>query len=437
MKLKAKSHRVYMDHAATTYMDARVLRAMMPYLAEEFGNASSLYREGRQAKRAVDAARVSIASALGAQSDEIIFTSGGTESNNLAIFGVARKYAEQGKHIITTKIEHHSVLEPLKQLEKEGFEVTYLDVGEDGIVKVSDVVAALRPETILISIMYANNEIGTIQPLREIATAISEFRIKNYELRSERSLIPDSNPSIPFFHTDACQTAGYLDMNVARLGVDLMTVNGGKIYGPKGMGFLYAKKGVKLSPILYGGGQERTLRSGTENVAGIVGLATAFTLAQKERARESARLTKLRNALISGITKNISKVVLNGDAKRRLPNNVNVSVLDIEGEGIVLYLDEYGIAASTGSACTAADLEPSHVILALGKPYEFAHASLRFTLGRRSTTQDVKYVIKVLPEIVRVLRGISPIKVDIGAKEVSHPEAFLGTVTKKSYRKLK
>jgi cysteine desulfurase len=403
-----------MDHAATTYVDPRVLGAMLPYFEKDFGNASSLYREGRTARRAVDTARADIAKTLGAQSDEIIFTSGGTEANNLALFGVARSLGGLASklggrpHIITTKIEHHSVLEPLKVLEKEGFDVTYLEVGANGIVRVADVIAALRPETILVSIMYANNEIGTIQPLAEISRAIRNFR----EIKNQKSKIKNFGAALPLLHTDACQAAGYLDMNVTRLGVDLMTANGGKIYGPKGTGFLYVRKGIKLTPLVYGGGQERGLRSGTENVAGIVGLAAAFMLAQKERARESARLMKLRDALIRGLMQKVPKVVLNGDAGRRLPNNVNVSVLDIEGEGIVLYLDEYGIAASTGSACTAEDLEPSHVILALGKPYEFAHASLRFTLGRRSTGHDIKYVIKVLPEIVRILRGISPIKIN-------------------------
>ncbi|MBI5413587.1 cysteine desulfurase [Candidatus Peregrinibacteria bacterium] len=415
--------RIYMDHAATTYLDSRVKSAMEPYWDEEFGNASSLYREGRRAKKALDIARSSISALIGAISDEIIFTGGGTEGDNMAIFGAVRTFGGlASKHIITTKIEHHAVLEPLHILEKEGVEITYLDVGEDGIVNPEDVKNALRPDTILVSIMYANNEIGTIQPIAEIAESIKTFKARN----------PAS--LYPLFHTDACQAAGYLDMNVKNLGVDLMTVNGSKMYGPKGVGFLYKRNGVKLSPLLYGGGQEKRLRSGTENIPGIIGLAKAFAIAQKEREKESARLIKLRDMFIAGILESIPKVVLNGHASKRLPNNINVSVLDIEGEGIILYLDEYGIAASTGSACTSADLEPSHVILALGRPYEFAHASLRFTLGRRNTKTDIKYALSVLPDIVRILRGISPLKVKVNAKGVSHPEAFTGTVTKNSYK---
>lgn len=415
--------RIYMDHAATTYLDPRVVSAMKPYWDEDFGNASSLYREGRRAKKALDGARSSIAGLIGAAPEEIIFTGGGTEGDNMAIFGVVRVFGGlASKHIITTKIEHHAVLEPLRILEKEGAAVTYLDVSEEGIVDPAAVKKALRPNTVLVSIMYANNEIGTIQPIAEIADVIKNFKAKN-----------PASP-YPLFHTDACQAAGYLDMNINNLGVDLMTVNGSKMYGPKGVGFLYKRSGVKLSPILYGGGQEKRLRSGTENVPTIIGLAKAFEIAQQEREKESARLIKLRDMFIAGILKNIPKVVLNGHPQKRLPNNINVSILDIEGEGIVLYLDEYGIAASTGSACTSADLEPSHVILALGRPYEFAHASLRFTLGRRNNEADIKYALGVLPEIVRILRGISPLKIKADSKSVSHPEVFAGTVTKNSYR---
>ena len=320
-------------------------------------------------------------------------------------------------HIITTKFEHPAVLNPCKELAKAGFDVTYLDVGEDGVVSPQDVKEALRPETILVSVMHANNEIGTIQPLTEIGKIIKEYRIK----KSERF---DKN--YPYFHTDACQSAGYLNLNVNDLGLDLMTVNSPKIYGPKGAGFLYKRRNVKLKPQILGGGQESRMRSGTESTPLIVGLAKAFQAAQARKESEVARLTELRDYFISGITKSIQKVVLNGHPKKRLPNNVNVSILDIEGEALLLYLDAKGIACSTGSACTSLSLDPSHVILALGKPYEFAHSSMRFTLGRSTTKDDIDYVLGVLPKIVEWLRVVSPINLDIDAKSMSHPEAFAG-----------
>jgi cysteine desulfurase len=415
-----------MDHAATTYLDPRVKKAMEVFWFAKFGNPSSIYKEAREAKKALESARNEIAKIINATPEEIIFTSGGTESDNLAIFGGARNFVSLktgnkgnltetkisgSPHIITTKIEHHAVLNPIKFLGKNGFDVTYLDVGKEGIVKSKDVKKALRKNTILVSIMYVNNEIGTIQPIAEISKIIKEFKIKNLKLKI--------NEKFPIFHCDACQAAGYLDLDVKKLGVDLMTVNGSKIYGPKGVGFLYARKparnashseaggGIKLMPQMYGGEQERGLRPGTENIPAIIGLAEALKISQKEKNKEMKRLVALRDYFIKRLTAEIPKVFLNGHPAKRLPNNVNVSVLGAEGESIVLYLDELGVACSTGSACTSESLEPSHVIMALGKPYEYSHGSVRFTLGRCNTKQDIDYVMKILPEVVKKLRNIS------------------------------
>lgn len=415
---------VYLDHAATTYLDQRVKEAMEPYWGTEFGNPSSLYRAGRKAKEALDNARQTVARFLNCRPEEIIFTGGGTEAINLAIFGIAHFYSNILKnvgmsrgHLVTSKIEHHAVLHSMQALGKEGFDVTYLDVDEYGMVKPEDVKKALRPDTILVSIMYANNEIGTIEPIAEIGKIVRQ-------VREERKASNNQTPI--FFHTDACQAAGALDINVEKLGVDLLAINGSKIYGPKGVGCLYVRRGVRLQPLIYGGGQENNLRSGTENVPGIAGLAKALELAQAEREKENARLSELRDYLIQRILKEIPKTVLNGHAADRLPNNVNISVLDIEGEAMILYLDAKGIYISTGSACTSTTLDPSHVILALGRPYEYAHGSLRFTLGRRTTKEDLDYVMEVLPAVVEKLRVISPVRMEVGQKEISHPEAFVG-----------
>ena len=413
--------RVYLDYAATTPLDPRVKEAMDSWWTENFGNAGGLYEEGRRAKEALQNSREVIAKLIGTRTEEIIFTSGGTEADNLAIFGVARKLEAElpfgssasKPHIITTTFEHHAVLHPCQQLEKEGFEVSYLDVGKDGVVNPEDVRKALRPETILVSIMYANNEIGTIQPIYEIGKIIQDYKLKT----KNQKLV---------FHTDACQAAGYLDLNVNNLGVDLMSVNASKIYGPKGVGFLYKRAGVKIKPQILGGGQEGRMRSGTEAIPLVVGMAEAFKIAQKEREEESGRLIPLRDYFISEILKRIPKVVLNGHPANRLPNNINVSILDIEGEALILYLDAEGISISTGSACTSESLDPSHVILALGKPYEFAHSSMRFTLGRSTTKEDLDYVLEKLPKIVRWLRVVSPLNLDPQAVSMSHPEAFAG-----------
>ena len=391
---------VYLDHAATTPMHPAVREAMLPYLGEKFGNPSSFHGVGKIVKDDVDHARERIARVLNVRADEILFTSGGTESDNLAILGYARMNQSQGKHLITTSIEHHAVLETMMHLEKkEGFEVTYLVPDRDGLVSVEQVEAALREDTILVSIMYANNEIGTIEPIAQIGNMIQKWREAH------------KRPALRF-HTDACQTPEYLDLDVEKLHVDMLTLNGSKMYGPKGIGLLYVKRGIKLEPLQFGGSQERALRPGTENIAGIIGMATALELAQGDRESETQRLIPLRDRLIEGIRSSIPKTRLNGHTSERLPNNVNISIMDIEGEALILYLDAHGVYASTGSACTSASLDPSHVILALGLPYEVAHGSLRLTLGRSTTQEDIDYVIQVLPPLVEKLRSISPVHVD-------------------------
>jgi len=414
---------VYLDCAATTPVDPRVLAAMRPYFEQEYGNPSSLYEAGRSAKEALDGARKRVAAVLGCSPDELIFTGSGTESDNMAILGVPRWYRRKSEsvspvisasgtggpahrgHVIISAIEHHAVLNAAEHLRKEGFEVTVLPVDQYGFVSPEAVRAALTPETTLVSVMAANNEIGTIEPIQEIGKAIRDWKREQGRKPTE----------VPFFHTDACQAAGALDLNVQKLGVDLLTINGSKIYGPKGTGVLYARRGVRLEPLVYGGGQEQRLRSGTENVPGIIGLATALEIANTQREAEGQRLAGLRDRLIAGIMERIPKVVLNGHPTERLPNNVNVSILDIEGEAVLLYLDAYGIAAATGSACDSESLDPSHVIVAIGRPYEYAHASIRFTLGRSTTDEDVAYVLEVLPGITEKLRKISPVKLDLDA----------------------
>ncbi|OGZ45635.1 MAG: hypothetical protein A3C84_05275 [Candidatus Ryanbacteria bacterium RIFCSPHIGHO2_02_FULL_48_12] len=414
-KIKSQK-RTYLDHAATTSTDTRVVRAMQPFFSKMYGNPSSLYADGRMAKEALQKARSSIATILGARPEEIIFTGSGTESDALAILGVMRAYS--GKHMITDTIEHHAVLYNAELLEKEGFPVTYLPVDAEGFVDIKKLVVAVRPDTVLISIMYANNEIGTIQPIAEIAKLVRR-------IRKERIISGNETPI--WLHTDACQAAGYLDVNIERLGVDLLTLNGSKIYGPKGMGVLYRRRGVKIAPLWLGGGQEQKLRSGTENIAGIVGIARALEIAQSHKDGENKRLSKLRDYFIREVFARIPKIVLNGpEGERRLSNNVNISILDIEGEAMLLYLDAYGIEASTGSACDSATLDPSHVILGIGRPYEFAHASMRFTLGRATTKKDLDYVLQVMPGIVEKLRKISPINLDMNATQMSHASAFAG-----------
>ena len=409
-----------MDHAATTYMDERVKEAMEKYWIENFGNPSSLHSEGRKARIALENAREQIASTLNTRYEEIIFTNGGTESDNLAIFGVVRFLSELFKdlgkrpHIITTKIEHHAVLRPCQVLEREGMtDVTYLEVGKNGIVDPKDVEASLRPETVLVSVMYANNEVGTIQPIQEITKVIKDFKKKKLEIENSlkiENLKFKIDENMPYFHCDACQAAGYLELDVKKLGVDLLTLNGSKNYGPKGIGLLYAKKGVQLSPLMYGGAQERAIRPGTENVPAIIGLAEALKNAQEDREKESERLTELRDSFVERLLKEIPDTTLNGSKDNRLPNNINVSFAGVEGESILLYLDEAGIACSTGSACTSESLDPSHVIMALGGKSELAHSSIRFSLGKENTKEDVDYVMSILPGIIEKLRSISAIR---------------------------
>ncbi len=373
---------------------------MLPYLGHACGNPSSFHSVGKEAKDALDNARERMAKVLHVRADEILFTSGGTESDNLAVLGFCRANAGTGKHLVVAAFEHHAVLEAAMHLEKkEGFEVAYLVPDHDGLITTDQVMSAIRPDTILISVMYANNEIGTIQPIGEIGNAIQKYRAAEKK-------------AFPVFHTDACQATGFLDLDVEKLHVDLMTLNGGKMYGPKGIGALYVRRGIKLQPLQFGGSQERGLRPGTENVAGIIGMAKALELVQENRVRESERLTALRDRLIEGIRQRVPKVRLNGHATKRLPNNVNVSFVDIEGEALILYLDAAGIYASTGSACTSTTLDPSHVILSLGLPYEVAHGSIRFSLGHATRAQDVEYVLDVLPPLVEKLRAISPVRVD-------------------------
>lgn len=395
---------IYLDHAATTALDERVFEAMRPYFSDTFANPSSFHTPGMRAKEAVTASRESIAKTLNCRADEIIFTSGGTESDNLAVVGIVRATSSELRdtkpHVITSAIEHHAVLEPLLYLQKKGeIEITMLPVDRTGQVSVEDVERALRPNTILVSVMFANNEIGTIQPIADIGRVILKWRKANAT-------------TFPYFHTDACQAAGVFDLDVEKLHTDLLTLNGSKIYGPKGIGILYVRRGVKLEPLIRGGGQEKNLRSGTENVPGIVGLAKALEFAQTEKNEENARLTILRDRLIQGLLA-IPKTILNGHPTERLPNNVNISFIDIEGEAAVLYLDAEGIFVSTGSACASQSLDPSHVILATGLSYEGAHGSLRFTLGKQSTAEDIDRVIAVMPGVVEKLRHMSPVNLDM------------------------
>jgi len=386
---------IYLDNASTTPLDKKIIEKMMPYFSEIYGNPSSLHKKGREAKEILDASRQKIATVINAQSEEIIFTASGTESDNLALFGVAKAYRNFGNHIIVSKIEHKAVLESAKKLEKNGYQVSYISVSRDGIVNIKELKRAFKKETILVSIMYANNEIGTIQPLKKIAKIIFNHRKKNKE------------NFIPFFHTDACQAVGACSIDVKQLGVDLLTCNSSKIYGPRGIGLLYKKNGICLDNQIVGGDQEWSFRAGSEAIPLIVGFTEAIILAEKNREMESKRLTILRDYLISRLLKSIPASYLNGHPKKRLPNNVNISIPEIEGESIVLMLDKNNIYASTGSACAARDLNPSHVLLAIGLLPEESHGVIRFTLGKYTTKEDLDLVIKVLPEITRKLQKIS------------------------------
>jgi cysteine desulfurase len=362
---------------------------MLPYFTEAFGNPSSIYSYGQEAKGAVEEARTKVAELINARSEEIVFTSGGTEADNFALKGVAYANKHKGNHIITTSVEHHAVLEMCKFLEKKGFDLTYLPVDEYGLVDPDDVKKAITNETILISVMHANNEVGTIEPVAEIGEI--------------------AKAAGAYFHSDAVQTVGHIPVNVDKLKVDLLSISGHKFYGPKGVGALYIRKGTKLVPLIHGGAQEKGRRAGTENVPAIVGLGKAAELAGQEMDQEIERLARLRDKLVKGLMEEIDHIRLNGHPRKRLPNNVNVSVDFVEGESMLLNLDLEGICASTGSACSSSSLEPSHVLLSLGIPPEQAHCSLRFTLGRENIESDVERVLEVLPGIVAKLRAMSPL----------------------------
>ena len=384
---------IYLDHAATTPVDHRVLEAMQPYFSEKYGNPSSLHFFGQEARKAIDAARDIIATEIGCTSDEVIFVSGGTEANNFVLKGIA--FARTQGEIITTPIEHHAILEPLEFLEKRGFRVKILPVDKYGLVDPADVKKAITKETILVSVMHGNNEIGTIEPIREIAEVI-------------RRKTKDEGRNI-VFHTDAVQTFGYLPIKVDELNVDLMSVSAHKFYGPKGVGFLYIRKGTRLVRFMDGGAQEFGKRASTQNVPGIVGLGKAVELLSKERSDRVAHVKKLRDKLIAGIQDKIADVVLNGHPEKRLPNNAAFCVTGVEGESMVLNLDMERIAASTGSACSSGSLDPSHVLRAIGVDPVLAHGQVRFTLGNMNTEAEVDKVLEILPRIVEKLRRMSPL----------------------------
>jgi len=380
---------VYMDHSATTYTKKEVLEAMIPYYSEHFGNPSSIYSIAGDSKKAIDTARVQVAKALGSDPDEIYFTSGGSESDNWAIKGIAFANRKKGNHIITSAIEHHAVLHSCEYLEKEGFTVTYLPVDKYGIVDPADLEKAITEKTILISVMFANNEIGTIEPIAELGAVARNHKV--------------------YFHTDAVQVIGNVQVDVKAQNIDMLSLSAHKFYGPKGIGALYIKKGVKIDNLIHGGGQERKRRAGTENIAGIVGLGKAIELATADIDGHNRRIRGLRDRLLQGILARIPGTYLNGHREKRLPGNINISFEFIEGESILLWLDDEGICASTGSACTSGSLEPSHVLLATGLPVEISHGSLRLTLGDINTEEDVDFVLEVLPKVVSRLRDMSPL----------------------------
>ncbi|MDD6046142.1 MAG: cysteine desulfurase NifS [bacterium] len=381
--------KVYLDNAATTALSPKVLEQMMPYLTTIYGNPSSPHSFGQEARRGVEHARDQVAKALNALPEEIIFTGCGTESDNTVLFGVAERYKSKGNHIITTNVEHHAILHTCEALEKRGIEVTYLPVDENGMVTAEQVANAITDKTILVSIMFANNEVGTIMPIAEIGKVCRERGV--------------------LFHTDAVQAVGHVPIDVKAMNIDMLSMSAHKFHGPKGVGALYMKKGIRLPAYVMGGAQERNRRAGTENVAGVVGLGAAIELATQNLEESAARMTKLRDKLIAGIAERIPEVKLNGHPTLRLPNNVNYSIKYIEGESILLMLDMNGIAASSGSACTSGSLDPSHVLLALGLSHEVAHGSVRLTLSDETTEEDIDYVLEVLPKVAERLRAMSPL----------------------------
>jgi cysteine desulfurase len=381
--------RIYLDYAATTPVHPEVVKTTLPYFTEAFGNPSSIYSYGQEAKEAIEEARGKLARLIGARNEEIVFTSGGTEADNFALEGIALSNKLKGTHIITTTIEHHAVLETAKFLEQRGFSVTYLPVDKFGMVDPNQVKKAITNKTILISVMHANNEVGTIQPIAEIAKIAREAEV--------------------YFHTDAVQTVGHIPVDVTKLGVDLLAISAHKLYGPKGVGALYIRKGTKITSFMHGGGQERGRRASTENVPGIVGFGKAAEIAILEKDEEAGRLTLLRDKLTRGILETIDHTYLNGHPTKRLPNNVNTSIEFVEGESTCLNMDLYGICTSTGSACSSSSAEPSHVLLALGMRPQLAHGSLRFSLGKWTTEEEINRVLEVLPRVVTKLRAMSPL----------------------------
>lgn len=387
---------IYLDNAATTKTAPEVVEAMLPYFTENFGNPSSVYSFASGNKEAISKRRDVIAQALGAKSNEIYFTAGGSESDNWALKATAEAYEGKGKHIITTKIEHHAILHTADYLEKRGFEITYLDVDENGVVKIEDLKAAIRPDTILISVMYANNEIGTIQPIKEIG-----------EIAHEHGIL---------FHTDAVQAFGQVPINVDECHIDMLSASGHKLNGPKGIGFLYIRKGIKIRSFVHGGAQERKRRAGTENVPGIIGIGAAVERAVRTMEERTAKERELRDYLIDRVLSEIPHCRLNGHRTDRLPNNANFSFRFIEGESLLIMLDMKGICGSSGSACTSGSLDPSHVLLAIGLPHEIAHGSLRLTLSEETTKEDIDYVVDSLKEIVAHLRNMSPLYEDFVRK---------------------
>ena len=383
---------IYMDHAATTPVKPEVLETMLPYFTEKFGNPSSIYGISAENKKAITDAREIIAQSIYTATENIYFTGGGSESDNWALKATAEAYEAKGKHIITTKIEHHAILHTCEYLEKKGYEVTYLDVDENGLVDLGELEQAIREDTILISIMFANNEIGTIEPIKEIGKIAKEHGV--------------------LFHTDAVQAYTQVPIDVEEMNIDMLSASGHKIYGPKGIGFLYIRKGVKIRSLLHGGAQERRRRAGTENVTGIVGMAKAVQIAVENMQEKTEQEKKIRNHMIERLSKEIPYSRLNGDRNHRLPNNVNFSFQFVEGESILILLDSNGICASSGSACTSGSLDPSHVLLAIGLPHEIAHGSVRLTIGDETTMEDADFVVDKLIEIIERLRNISPLYED-------------------------
>ncbi|MBU6426932.1 cysteine desulfurase [Patescibacteria group bacterium] len=448
----------YFDNASTTPVRPEVLRAMMPYFRERYGNPSNLYTYGREAKQAIFESTAKIAKALNCMPGEIVFTGSATEADNLALAGVARANRDKGNRIIISGVEHKGIVAVGEALKKDGFEVISIPVGKDGLVDLDILKKELNDKTILVSVTMADSETGTLQPIREISEIIGDLygptatspssarRSVSHSASSRSTLVAASTVEVavghsreyPLFHTDASQAAAYANIDVRKLGVDLMTISAHKLGGPKGVGALFVRKGVNINPIIHGGGQQGRLRSGTENVPAIVGFGVAMELNRKENKSESARIKKLRDRLEKGIFKTIPKVVLNGHSSKRLPNFCNISILDIEGEALLLHLDEHRIMINTGSACNSESLEPSYVLSALGNPYEFIHGSIRFTLGKTTAAKDVEYVLAHLPAIVEELRRISPLDLSLDQKSrMSDPKAFIGNQTPHFLRKKK